>query len=839
MNFRLAFRFLLREYRAGELRLLLLALLIAVASLSSVGFLSNRIQAGLERESHQMLGADLLLLSDHPWDQSFAKKAQEYRLQLAQTTTFPSMVTLASNGQNEVPRMQLADIKAVSAGYPLRGSLRMQSRAGEPDTKTQQLPAPGTAWVDDRLAAQLALSLGDSVLLGHRKLQVTALLTFEPDRGINFFSVAPRLLMHLDDVPSTGLIQQGSRVSYRLLLAGDSSALETFSQWATSRLQRGERLEDATNARPEVRAVLDRAQRFMGLTALLAVILAAVGIALAVRRYVQRHLDSFAIMRCLGATQSMLFRLVLLQFAFLGTVGATLGVLMGYLAHWVLHALLAELIGTPLPSPSLVPVLQGYVVGWVLLLSFALPPILQLKRVPALRVLRRELGEAELSTLGSALVGGFALLALLFWVAGEPRLGAWAALSCVLCLGIFTGLAWFLLGTCAAMARRLPLRQGVALSLRLGLLSLSRRRGAASLQVLALSIGFLALLLLTVTRNELLQAWQQSVPVDAPNRFVINIQPDQLKEVGEVLQKNALSATLQPMVRGRLSSVNQRPVSANDYSDERAKRLVEREFNLSWRADLPEGNVITAGRWFNTAEAGQALISVEEGLAKTLRLQLGDTIVFDIAGTPVAARIVSLRKLNWDSMRVNFFVVFPPGVIEQQPRSYITSFYLPAGQHAAVNRLVQQFPNLTVIDISAILQQMKNVIGQVTQAVEFLFFFTLAAGLVVLYAALLAVSDERQQELAILRALGARRSQLQWALAGEFAVIGGISGLLAALGALIIGQGLSHTLFDIVSTTHLWLLPVATLVGAVLVVLAGTFAIRGLLRLTPLDALRA
>lgn len=830
-------RMLVRERRAGELRLLLLALVIAVASLSSVGFLSDRVQAGLERESHQMLGADLLLVADHPWPADFATTATQHRLRVAQTMSFPSMVVV---GEGETARMQLADIKAVSLDYPLRGRLRIQSGAGRPDEETHDVPAPGSVWVDSRLASVLDLTVGGTLFLGGKAFCVAALLTLEPDRAINFFSVAPRLMMNMEDVAATGLVQQGSRVRYRLLVAGeDASQIDEFRIWANGNLKRGERIEDASNARPQVRSVLDVARRFLGLTAFLAVVLAAVGIALAVRRYVQRHLDPFAVMRCLGVTQQKLFRLVLFQFAALGLIGATLGVAVGYLAHWVLHLFLADLIGTPLPSPGGWPVVQGYVVGWVLVFSFALPPVLQIRRVPTLRVIRRELGAMEVSAMGSFAFGGMVLVGLLFWVAGDPKLGFWASVGFIACLGVFAALGYFLIRAVGALARRRGGGNGLVSPVRMGARSLARRPGASALQALALSMGFLALLLLTVTRNDVLHAWQQSVPADAHNRFVINIQPDQVGAVQGFFKAGQLDVILAPMVRGRLSEINGQRVTSDEFTDERAKRLVEREFNLSWRDELPEGNVISDGRGFAGGDVGRAFVTVEDGLAKALALKVGDRVRFNIAESSIEAQIIGLRTLDWDSMRVNFFVLFPSGVIEDQPTSFITSFFLPDGQHHVVNSLVRQFPNLTVIDVSAILRQLQSVIGQVTLAVEFLFMFTFIAGFVVLYAALLAMIDERKHEYAILRALGARRMQLQLALASEFAAIGGIAGLLAGLGAFLVGQVLAIKVFEIVAPLSYWVIPAAVLGGSVLVALAGSRAIRHLLDGSPLEAIRA
>ena len=843
MNFRLALRFLLRERRAGELRLLILALVIAVASLSSVGFLSDRVKGALEREAHQMLGGDLLLIADRPWaladpspiatttDESALQRARADGLEVARTATFPSMVT---QGEGVDLRVQLADVKAVSLGYPLRGRLRIASGDGL-DRETSELPAPGTVWLDDRLAEILGAKVGSNVRIGRSTLQVAAILTLEPDRGVSFFSVAPRLLMRLEDLPQSGLVQTGSRVTYRLLVAGGEDAVARYKKWVAPRLANGQRLEDTSNARPELRSVLDRAERFLGLAAMLAVVIAAVGVALAVRRYLQRHLDGFAVMRCLGATQRTLMTLVLCQFVVLGLIASVLGVALGYLAHEVLHRMLRELLATPLPPPGWLPAGQGLAVGVCLLLAFALPPVLHLRNVPTVRVIRRELGAPALPVIGSALFGGAVLVGLLFWVAGDARLGAWASLGFVLGPALFVGLAWLAVRLIGALARRWPGGSAV----RLGVVSLGRRPGAVAVQVSVLAIGFLALLLLTVTRDQILAAWRSATPVDAPNRFVINIQPDQRQAVESFLQKNRLNAALQPMVRGRLTELNGRPVRAADYAEERAQRLVEREFNLSWRDQLPEGNTVPDGRWFGPADRGQAVVSVEEGLAKTLGLKVGDRLSFTIAGSPQEGRVVGLRKLNWDSMRVNFFVVFPSQVIEHQPASYITSFYLPPGREALGSALVREFPNLTVVDVSVILRQFNSVIAQVTQAVEFLFVFTLAAGFVVLYAALLSVVDERQHELAILRALGAARAQLGRALAAEFAVIGGLAGLIAALGALVTGQLLNLKVFELTVPAPWWIVPTAFLGAALLVSLAGRLAIRRLMQRSPLEVLRA
>ena len=823
----LAWRLLGRELRSGELRLLFAALCVAVAAVTAVGFFADRVRLALEREAQQLMGGDLVVIADHPLPDSYRQAAGERRVETAETLIFPSMVSFAET-------VQLADIKAVGSGYPLRGQLSVASRLGESGAPVAGGPAAGSVWLDERLATALQARPGDTVAVGRAQLRVAAILTLEPDRGISFFGLAPRLLMHLDDIPASGLVQFGSRLRYRLLVAGEPAAVDGLRSWLEPRLARGEQLEDARNARPEIRSALDRAARFLGLATLLTVILAAVAVALATRRYLQRHLDACAIMRCLGMTQNRLLRLHAGLFFWLALVAAISGSLIGFAAHFVLIDWLTEMFAVRLPYPGWQPLWQGAAVAAVLLFGFALPPLLQLARVPTLRVLRRELGAPRPSLLGGYLLG-FALLAgLIVIIAGDTRLGA-------LAVGGFAGaLAAFWLFARLSLAAVARLRGAGGYGWRQGLASLSRHAPSATLQIVALAIGMMAMLLLTVTRGELLDAWAQGMPADAPNRFVINIQPEQRAAVGQLLATAGITAELAPMVRARLLRIGDRPVGAADYpDDERAQRLIEREFNLSWRATLPAGNRVTAGSWFAPQAAGQGWASVEEGLARTLGIAVGDELVFSAAGVERRVRVSNLRKLDWDSMRVNFFVLTPPGVIDDLPASYITSFHLPAANATLGVQLVNRFPNLTVIDIAAAIGQLRTVMGQVAGAVRFIFLFTLLAGGIVLYSALLTVIDERRYDLAVMRALGARRRQLASALLVELAVVGGIAGLIAAAGAMLLGQFIAWQIFQLEMTPNLWLPVLAAPGGALVAIAIGWWAMRRLLAAPPLALLRS
>ncbi len=833
-------RMLRRDARAGELHLLVAALVVAVAALTAVGFFTDRVRQALALEANQLLGADMLLTADRPWPSTTADEARRRGLAVAETRTFPSMVMYGEGG---AARTQLTEIKAVSPGYPLRGALRVASEPNSADAPAKGVPDAGAVWIDERLASLLGVRVGDSLSVGNLQLRVGSILTYEPDRGLNFFSVAPRLLMNLVDLNGTGLIQPGSRVSYRLLFAGEYKIINEYRSFVNKTLERGQRVEDAENARPEIRTALERAQRFLGLAALLTVVLATVAVSLASRRYMQRHLDPCAVMRCLGATQAFLLRVYLGQFVLLGVMASALGCVLGYLAHFALHAWLSQLLTTVLPPPGPLPAIQGMLIGLLLLFGFSLPPLLQLRRVSTLRVLRREFFSGGMPP--SRLVGGYAaglvsLAGLMFWVAGEARLGIYVVGGFAAAMLVFAALAWLTIRLTRILRLASSGNAGKAgFGWRYGIASLQRHTAASIVQIVALSLGFMALLLLTVTRNELLDAWQQAIPADAPNRFVVNIQPDQREAVQRFFTADGLAPEFSPMVRGRLAKVNGIAVSAEGYEDDRARRLVEREFNLSYRTDLPAGNAVTAGRWFGVEEQQQGVASVEDGLAKTLGLKVGDLMEFNVAGEMVNMEVVGLRKLNWDSMRVNFFVLTPPAVLEGYPASWITSFHLTLDKTDFVSRLVREFPNLTVIDVAAIVRQLQSIMDQVAQAVQFVFLFTLAAGVIVLYAALASAAEERRYELSIMRALGARREQLQRAVLAEFATIGGLSGLIAAVAAIVVGQVLARNVFNLDVALAWWLPPTAMLGGALMVMGAGWFAATKLMQKTPLEALRS
>jgi len=819
---------LARDWRAGELRVLAAALLIAVASVSSVAFFADRVSRALVRDAHQLLGADLVLVSDRAWAPEVAEEIARRGLQHAAALNFISMARGPAGSQ-------LAGVKAVTDNYPLRGRLRIAPAPGAPDAPASSAPARGAVWLDERLASALGAPVGTRLRLGAAEFTVAAVLTLEPERGANFFNIAPRLMMNAADVPATELVQTGSRVWYYLYAAGEPAAVAALEAWTRPRLERGQRVDNLENGRPEVRASIERARSFLGLTALLAAILAGVAIALATRRFVERHLDGCAVMRCLGATQSRLLALHAAEFLVLGAAASLAGCALGYAAQGAIAAALGELLQAGLPAPSATPALQGFLVGLVLLLGFALPPLVQLKNVPAARVIRRESGAPRGGTLALYAAGAAALSGLLLWQAGDVRLGLYVIGGFGVAVLVFTAVAFGALRvlSASAVARRLGAKSA---ALRYGLANLRRHARGNAVQVASLALGLTAVLLLTFTRNDLVDAWRRSAPPDAPNRFLLGVQPEQVAEVRAFLAARGVGAPeLEPMVRARLVAVNGRPVSADDFEEARAKRLVEREFNLSYAEALPGHNQIAAGRWF---ARGARELSAEQGIAERLGWKLGDELTFSVGGERVSAPLTSLRRLRWDSMKVNFFVIASPPLLEGLPTSFISAFRAAPGAEGALNELTRRFPNLTLVDVSAALRQAQAVIDHVINAVQFVFLFALGAGLLVLYSALVATEDERRREAAVMRVYGASRAHVTGSQRAEFLAMGLVAGVLATLGAAAIGQLLARRVFelDLPPGAGLWL--AGPLAGVLLLSLNAWLSARKVLSASPALTLR-
>ena len=825
---RLGGRNLWRDLRAGELRLLMISVSLAVAALTAVGFLADRMQTGLWRDARQLLGGDAVVVSDQNTPPNFVQQARQMGLQTNTNITFPTMARAMSE-QGGASR--LVALKAVEPGYPLRGQLQVV-----PQPAAASIPPSGQVWVDPALLDNLNLQAGQMLGLGDRSFRITATIEREPDRGAGFMTFAPRVMINAADLPSTGLVQPASRVTWRMAVAGDTAAAERFVQWAKPEVEqshvRGVQIESLDSGRPEMRQTLDRAAQFLNLVALLAALLCAVAVALAARSFAERQLDACALLRVLGQSQRTLTLSYGLEFLGAGLLASAVGVAVGYGVHLGFVLLLAGLIDAQLPPATLQPALMGLGMGLTLLVAFGLPPVLQLAKVPPLRVIRRDLGSVQVRSWLVLVMGllGFALTLLM--VSRNLTLGLITVGGFAFALLVFAGLA----AAALWLLRRTVPGEQAPRWLRLATRQVAARPVFAVVQVSALSVGLLALALLVLLRTDLIASWRQATPANAPDRFVINVQPEQATDFLASLNKAGVqSPDWFPMIRGRLVAINGREVGPTDFEADRAKRLIDREINLSHSATLPAHNPLTAGRWVPEEADG---LSVEQGIADTLGLKLGDQLRFDIAGQTREARITSLRKVDWTSMRANFFMMFPVSQMPDLPMTYMAAFRSPQSAAGFDNALVNQFPNITSVDMRSTLAQVQRVMDQVIRAVEYLFAFTLAAGLMVLLAAVGASRQAREREYAIMRALGAGRALLAQVQRTELLGLGWLAGFMASSMALAVGWALARYAFEFAWQPPLWAPLAGGALGALLAWAAGSLSLSGVLRQPVMQTLR-
>lgn len=822
----LALRQLLRDARASEVRVLFFALLVAVAASTAIGYFGARLNGAMQLRASEFLAADLVLQGSSAAQAAQIDAGTSRGLTHARVVEFTSVVAADAG-------IQLSSIKAIDPAYPLRGQLRSAATPYGSETPGSG-PAAGEAWVEARLLAALGLSLGDSIDVGMKTLRMTRVLTYEPDRAGNFYSLTPRVLMNIADLDATGVIQPGSRVTYRDLWRGEPDTLVQYRQAVEKDLAANQRLLDTRDGNRQIGGALGRAERYLNMASLVAVLLAGVAVALSASRYAARRLDASALLRCLGLSRHQALGLYSLQLAMLGLVAALAGALLGWLAQLGLFALLQGLLPSTVPPGGIAPALAGIGTGLVALAGFALPPLAALGRVPPLRVLRRDLLPVPPS---SWLVYGAALFALglIMWRLSLDLLLTFALLGGGLIAALLLG-GLLLLGL--RSLRRLLV--GSPLPWRLGLGQLLRHPLAAAGQALAFGLILLAMALVALLRAELLDNWQAQLPKDAPNHFALNILPDEREPFAQRLREvNATSAPLYPVIPGRLTHINDQPVQQLVSKESTGDRAVQRDLSLTWAAELPQGNALSEGDWWQTPPPtdGPPAVSVEAELAASLKLKLGDLLTFDIGGEHRQARVSSLRTVHWDSFQPNFYMIFQPGTLQGLPATYLTSFYLAPGQDTDVVALSRAFPAVTILQVDALLGQLRSILAQVTLAVEYVLLFVLAAGLAVLFAGLQATLDERIRQGALLRALGAGRALLVKARRIEFGLLGAASGLLAALGCELITWALYRYAFDLHWAPHPWLL-VLPVLGAVLVGGAGVFGTRRALNATPLSVLR-
>ncbi|GAB3676812.1 ABC transporter permease [Salinisphaera aquimarina] len=828
---RLAWRHGARARGDGAWWILLVALIVAVAAVAAVNQMTDRVRSGMTRQGAATLAADLKLDLRAPLSDARAARIDATGARRAATTIFPSVIA----GDDKIT---LVSVKAVGPGYPLRGEVTLRrGRPGTPDVTVTRAPARGSVWVEQRVLDEQKLSVGDTLELGDARLRIAAALVLEPDRGPGFASIAPRVMMAAADVAATGLFGPGSRARYAELLAGPPAVIDTLRDTLTPKLTAGEQLRTPTESNRALSRALERADVFLDLAALVAVVLAGVAIALTARQHAAARLDEIALLKTLGAARGLIARILAWQLAIVGVIGIGLGVAIGSVAQIGIAVLIARAFEIELPAASLSSLWAAPVTGALLLGGFAWPALSTARRAPPTRVLARALADdnrrpgliyaaAILSTVVLAAIATRDLV-LTLWVVGAAAAGT-------LVLGVA---ALGLLRLIEIMRRRVGDR--VSPGLRLGLAALSRRRGASVLQVVAFGIGLIMLFMLVIVRGDLLSGWQADIAADAPNRFLINITPEQQPRVAAYLHEHGIDAAFYPLVRGRLTAVNGQAIDEDDDSKDSAGELARRELNLSWIDTLKPDNRITAGQWFKPADRGAKKLSIDESVAKRLDASIGDTLTFDIAGESITSSVASIRSIDWSSLQANFYVLFAPATLADFPATYITSFYLPDDAHAVLAGLVREFSNISVIDIAAILEQLTTLIDRVSLAVELVFGFTLAAGLVVLLAAMQSSRGERRREAVLLRALGARSRWLRQATFVECLLIGLCASILAALVAQIAAVILATQVLDLdyAWRPHLWLIAIVT--ATLVITLSGMLSLRDILRQPAWASLRA
>ncbi len=827
MNFKLVRRMAMRDIRSGEMGLLLVALIVAVGTVTSISLFVDRLHQALLQESANFLAADRQISSSREIPEEFRERARARGLETADTLSFPSMVFAGDVNQ-------LVSVKAVSANYPLRGELIVADEPFARGYPTQDTPKSGEVWLDSRLFPALGVELGDLVEVGMAQLVVARVLVAEPDRGGSFFDLGPRLLMNLDNVPSTQVVQPGSRLSYRLLLRGEEGVLEDLK--AELALKPNYRWVSIRESSPRIGSALERAESFLLLGGLLGVLLAGIAVALSAHRYAARHYDHVGVLKTLGATPSQILIGFLSILLLIGSVAIAGGLAAGGLLHLIIVESLSSFIPVQLPAPGIRPFALGIATGLICALSFAMPAFIHLKEVSPMRVIRRDLGVPPASqwlSYGAAVAGS---LLLLVWYSKSLFLTFWTIVGAVGVVLVFGSMAYALLRSGRVVG--MQARSGW----RLALSGLQRRSRQNTAQILIFGLAIMLLLVLVLLRTALVTEWRAQVPEQAANHFVMNIASDEVDAVQELIDRHATAGDfLYPMIRGRVVEVNGQ--DAEEYQDEvvaaefdSGTRLMS-ERNLTWIGEQPKDNEIVEGRWW-TVGTDKAEVSLEREYAENFKLTLGDELTFDIGGQSLVAEVTSIRTLEWESMSPNFFIILSPSALRDFPATYMTSFYLDRSEKVFLNTLLSNHPTITVIEIDALIEQVKSIIDRVTQAVELVLGLVLASGCLVLIASIQASKDARMAEHALVRTLGGTRRLIGGSLAAEFLVLGAFAGVVAVVGAEITVAVLQSQVFELDMQLHPWVWPVGPVVGALIIVVVGLLGSRQLVNSPPMMVLR-
>jgi putative ABC transport system permease protein len=819
---RFATRNFLRGLSAGRLTVLMIALTVAVAAITSIGFFIDRVRASVAQEAAGLIAADLRYSGGDPLNPSYLAEAQQRGLRTAEFTSFPTVVVAGDASQ-------LASLYAVSGGYPLRGQVRLADSIGGARYTVAGAPPAGSVWLEDGLLARLGVDVGARVSIGAREFVVERVLVHRPDQSLGFDTFAPSLMMNLADLGSTELLGPGARATYAQLFAGDAADVAAFREWFNTSSGADRRLQTAGRSEERIDRSIDSAERFLSLASMIALLLAATAVAVSARRYAAQQVEGVALLKCLGASQALVLAATLLELAMIGIATGIAGSALGYLAQLGLGALVQDLMELELPAPGLAPGLSGIFVAMAVLAGFAMPAMLSLRTVPPLRVLRQDAAPRAVPTAVSYGAAAGAVLGLLTWLVG---FGDMLVVSVV---GLGLGAVLLYVAALALVRLIEPLRSGAGVAWRYGLANIARRRADSVAQVMAFGFGLTVLLLLSGVRTSLLDTWYASLPIDAPNHFMINIQREEADGVRALFTGRGIEAPeLVPMVRGRLTAIDGEDVTSRRLRGEGG--WLFREANLTWAEELDATNEIVAGQWWAPGTE-RAEISVEEGVMQGLGLTLGDELTFDVAGLPVTATLTSVRRVEWDSLSPNFMLVLNPAALLDAPATFVASTYAP--NREVMLDVVRRFPSITVIDLESVLEQVRAIMDRAALAIQYVFLFTLLAGVVVLLAAVQATREERRFEVALLRTLGASRRRVLAALVVEFVSLGVLAGVLASLIASGVAYLLATRVFDLEFAFDPLVVGAGLVAGGVIVGLSGVLATYSVVRQPPAGVLAA
>ncbi len=824
--FKFAAKAFFRQSRSGEVLVMIAAISMAVASLSAVGFLTDRISLSIEKQASELLAADLRISSPEPIPEEWIDLAKERKLDLASSQSFPSVV-YSQDGN------ALARIKAVSSMYPLRGTVRISDNDSSDEYEVKKIPSPSEVWVDQAILYRLNAEIGDEISIGNSYFKITAILRYRPDQSIGFASLSPTVLMNISSIPGTGLITEGSRVNYSMLIAGENNEVQTFSELMSVKVNDSARISNPSDSSERTNQTINRSKQFLSLTVIISVLLSGIAISMSARRFAKKRMDMIALMKSFGAKRRFILQTIIIQLTMIGLTGVILGSIMGFIVENLVANLIADLFMSELPNPTFQTLFIGLLAAFILLPGFAFSSLLQLSNTSAIKVLRKNAIPAPPSEL---FIAGGALLSLsilLYYFVRDIELLA------VIILGmLIISLLLFFIGQILAQILG-SLRGGFGASWRYGLANVSRRGRDSAIQIVAFGLSLTALLLLSLIRTDLLTDWQKALGENTPNYFLINIQSYQTEGIREILKSSdGVNPEFVPLVRARMTKINGQSVQDRSYPDERGNWLANREANLSWSKTVNSKNKGTDGSWWSADYKGPPLVSIERSAAEDMGVAVGDNLTFLIAGENITAEISSIREVDWNSFSPNFFLVLSPNSLDTFPSSFISSMYLDKSENQILKELQINYPTVSVVDLDPILQQVRQVITKVSIAVQAVFIFTLIAGITVLFSAVHSTIDERKFESALLRAVGMKTRNVIISLLSEFSAIGLSAGILAASGASILAWQIASRFFEIsyIFNLSLWLAGIVC--GVVLVSLFGYIASRDAIKSPPVNVLR-